>query len=213
MSGRLPWENDEEYFRRMVEAHKPVRDIVPSPSPEPLLGLSKWQEEFWADLAKKKFEPTCSTSTSLSLSSITTGTRPKMSRRSSTRVTPPSDPEEELYLRALYEQPYRTPKWLINRAKSDKRYSYYDDSQFFFVPVKGGCQVVSKDNAPILLDTEIRTTEDGKQYLWWGPKEQLWQDLKKLNLKDPVIIAKIRKACSSNPEGPDKVSTKTLDKS
>ena len=107
---------------------------------------------------------------------------------------PPSDPEEELYLRALYEEPYRTPKWLINRAKSDKRYSYYDDSQFFFVPVKGGCQVVSKDNAPILLDTEIRTTEDGKQYLWWGPKEQLWQDLKKLNLKDPVIIAKIRKA-------------------
>ena len=45
MSGRLPWESDEEYFRRMVHAHKPVNDIVPSPDPQPLSGI-KWQEEF-----------------------------------------------------------------------------------------------------------------------------------------------------------------------
>ena len=62
---------------------------------------------------------------------------------------------------------------------------------------------MSKNDAPVTLDLEIKTVENGKTYLWWGPKEMLWQQLKKLNLKDPVIIAKIRKACSSNPEGPD----------
>jgi hypothetical protein len=28
MSGRLPLESDDEYFRRKVNAHKPVSDIV-----------------------------------------------------------------------------------------------------------------------------------------------------------------------------------------
>ena len=202
MSGRLPWESDEEYFRRMVHAHKPVSDIVPSPDPQPLSGL-KWQEEFWSKLTQKKDEPSCSTSTSLSASSSATGTRPKTSRRSSTRVTPPSDPEEELWIKALYEEPYKTPKWMINRAKRYDEKGYLADSDFIFFPVKGGITIMSKDKAPVTLDMELKTTADGKQYFWWGPKEELWHQLRKLDLKDPVIIAKIRKACSSNPEGPD----------
>ena len=60
----------------MVEVHKPVSNHTPSPTPEPLSGLSNWQEEFWAQLAKKKYEPTCLTSTSLSTSPCATGARP-----------------------------------------------------------------------------------------------------------------------------------------
>ena len=92
---------------------------------------------------------------------------------------------------------------MINRVKQYEGYMYDGDSKFFYIPVKGGVQIVSRDNAPVTLDLELITAENGRTHFWWGPKEMLWQQLKKLDLKDAVIIAKIRKACSSNPEGPD----------
>ena len=171
MSGRLPWESDDEYFRRMVHAHKPVSDIAPSPDPQPLLGVAQWQEEFWNKLNQKKEEPSCSTSTSLSPSSSATGTRPKTSRRSSTRVTPPSDPEEELWIKALYEKPYKTPKWMINRAKRQNGYMYDGESKFLSFELGKGKYYITRDNAPVTLDLEMKTAENGKQYIWWGPKE------------------------------------------
>ena len=93
MSGRLPYETDDEYFKRMVERSKPVSDHLPSQTPEPISGMPDWQTKFWQKLVEKK-EPNSSTSTSepsCSTSASTTprdtGTQPKTSRRNSTRVT------------------------------------------------------------------------------------------------------------------------------
>jgi hypothetical protein len=61
----------------------------------------------------------------------------------------------------------------------------------------------------MFLDMEMRVDSSGKPYFWWGPKEELWRQLKKLDLKDPVIIEKIRIACSNNPEGTNESSEKS----
>ena len=185
----------------MVLAHRPVSDHAPTPAPEPLSGTPEWMENFWTQLVQKRHEPSCSTSTSSSTTPRDTGTRPKTSRRNSTRVTPPSDPEEELWIRALYEQPAKPPKWIINRAKWDKDYQYSAETHFISYPVKGGYTYTTWGDTTPFLDLEFKIAPCGKPYLWWGPKEELWRSLKKLNLKDPVIIEKIRIACSSNPDG------------
>ena len=92
---------------------------------------------------------------------------------------------------------------MLNRAKRSQGYLYNGESKFFTIELGRGVCYIARDNAPVTLDLELKTAENGKQYIWWGQKEELWQKLKKLSLKDPVIIEKIWKACSSNPEGPD----------
>ena len=92
---------------------------------------------------------------------------------------------------------------MINRAKRQNGYMYDGESKFLSFELGNGTYYITRDDAPVTLDLEMKTAENGKQYIWWGQKEELWQKLKKLNLKDPVIIEKIRKACSSNPEGND----------
>ena len=211
MTGRLPFESDEDYFNRMVRLHKPVSDHAPAPAPEPLSGTPEWMENFWANLAQKKSEPSCSTTSTTSSTPRETGTRPKTSRRSSTRVTPPSDPEEELWIKALYEEPYETPKWFKNRMKWDDKYKYVPEALAISYYDKGGYTFVltQKGRQNMFLDMELRVDSSGKPYFWWGPKEELWRQLKKLDLKDPVIIEKIRIACSNNPEGTNESSEKS----
>ena len=47
---------------------------------------------------------------------------------------------------------------------------------------------------------EVRTNESGQQYLDWGEKHKLYFALQKMNLRDPDVVEKVRKACSSKPE-------------
>ena len=208
MSGRLPYETDDEYFKRMVERNKPVSDHLPSQNPEPLSGTPDWQTKFWQNLVEKKKEPTSSTSTSepsCSTSASTTpketGTRPKTSRRNSTRVTPPSDPEEELYIRALYEKPYETPKWLQNKLKREG--TTYPKSHYVCQAMPGGKTMISLKGGAI-FPLELRTDESGKQTIDWGEKHKLYFALQKMNLQDPDVIEKVRKACSSKPDEDEK---------
>ena len=204
MSGRLPYETDDEYFKRMVERNKPVSDHLPSQNPEPLSGTPDWQTKFWQNLVEKKKEPTSSTSTSepsCSTSASTTpketGTRPKTSRRNSTRVTPPSDPEEELYIRALYEKPYETPKWLQNKLKREG--TTYPKTHYVCQAMPGGKTMISLKGGAI-FPFELRTDESEKQTIDWGEKHKLYFALQKMNLQDPDVIEKVRKACSSKPD-------------
>ena len=208
MSGRLPYETDDEYFKRMVERNKPVSDHLPSQNPEPLSGTPDWQTKFWQNLVEKKKEPTSSTSTSepsCSTSASTTpketGTRPKTSRRNSTRVTPPSDPEEELYIRALYEKPYETPKWLQNKLKREG--TTYPKTHYVCQAMPGGKTMISLKGGAI-FPFELRTDESGKQTIDWGEKHKLYFALRKMNLQDPDVIEKVRKACSSKPDEDEK---------
>ena len=208
MSGRLPYETDDEYFKRMVERNKPVSDHLPSQNPEPLSGTPDWQTKFWQNLVEKKKEPTSSTSTSepsCSTSASTTpketGTRPKTSRRNSTRVTPPSDPEEELYIRALYEKPYETPKWLQNKLKREG--TTYPKTHYVCQAMPGGKTMISLKGGAI-FPFELRTDESGKQTIDWGEKHKLYFALQKMNLQDPDVIEKVRKACSSKPDEDEK---------
>ena len=217
MSGRLPYETDDEYFKRMVERNKPVSDHLPSQNPEPLSGTPDWQTKFWQNLVEKKKEPTSSTSTSepsCSTSASTTpketGTRPKTSRRNSTRVTPPSDPEEELYIRALYEKPYETPKWLQNKLKREG--TTYPKTHYVCQAMPGGKTMISLKGGAI-FPFELRTDESGKQTIDWGEKHKLYFALQKMNLQDPDVIEKVRKACSSKPDEDEKdKSDKKFDK-
>ena len=46
MSGRYLYETDDEYFRRMVELHKPVKDIMETKPCSDSTSLSNWQTNF-----------------------------------------------------------------------------------------------------------------------------------------------------------------------
>ena len=51
---------------------------------------------------------------------------------------------------------------------------------------------------------ELRTDESGKQTIDWGEKHKLYFALQKMNLQDPDVIEKVRKACSSKPDEDEK---------
>ena len=185
-------DSEEEFFRKMVEAHKPVPDVTPAVEAV-AQEIPDWQKKFWETLA----QPTPSTSTEQEKPKET-GARPKTSRRSSTRVTPPSDPEEDLMLRALYDVPYETPKWLENKMKIEGK-SYPKEKYLLFKAVPGG-QVQIKRKDTVMMPFDIKTNKLGNQYLDYSEKHLIWHELEKLNLKDPKVIEEVRKACSSKPE-------------
>jgi hypothetical protein len=220
MSGRLPYETDDEYFKRMVERNKPVSDHLPSQTPEPLSGTPEWQTKFWQNLVEKKKELTCSTSTSepsCSTSASTTpketGTRPKTSRRNSTRVTPPSE-EEKLIQKALHETPYETPKWLENKLKREGT-TYPNDKDYIITPMPGGSVMLEpKMNGVSVaaMPFQVYYNANGQSYLDWSEKHKIYFALQKMNLRDPEVIAKIAKACSSKPDEDEKDKKDKSDK-
>ena len=186
-------DSEEEFFRKMVQAHKPVPDIPPPAEAAAASEVPEWQEKFWKSLA----EPSTSAETPKPKE---TGTRPKTSRRSSTRVTPPSDPEDELKLKALYDAPYETPKWLVNKLKREGK--SYPQKDYICKAMPGG-KVEIKRKGGVVMPFDIKTNEFGQQYLDNSERHNIWYALEKLNLKDPKIVEEVRKACSTKPE--DKV--------
>ena len=191
MSKKQSCDSEEEFFRKMVEAHKPVPDILPAIETV-ASEIPDWQKKFWETLA----QPTPSTSAEQP-KPTETGARPKTSRRSSTRVTPPSDPEEDLMLKALYDEPYETPKWLENKMKLEGK-NYPKDKYLMYKAVPGGqVQITRKDT--VCMPFDIKTNKFGQSYLDYSEKHHIWHGLEKLDLKDPKVIEQVRQACSTKP--------------
>ena len=178
----------------MVELHKPVSDHHPPTPIEPVSGTPEWQEKFWKKLAENN-EPSCSTSTAAMLRE--SGTRPKTSRQNSARVTLPSDPEDELRLKSLYEKPYEMPKWLLNKMKREGK--SYPKTDYICTALPGD-KVQIQRNGAISMPFDIVTNEDGDLRLQWSEMHNIWFALEKLNLKDPKIVKQVCKACSSKPD-------------
>ena len=95
-----------------------------------------------------------------------------------------------MYIRALYEKPYETPKWLQNKLTREGK--TYPKTDYVCQPMPGGKTMISIKGGAI-FPFEVKTDESGKQTLDWGEKHKLYFALKQMNLLDPEVIEKVRK--------------------